>query len=147
MDESGFTRVEKIPKIIAPKGIKQVGQITGRERGGLVTVCAIASAGGVTLPPVFIFPLKEFQSYMMNNAPEGSLWLVSDNGWMTTEKFLCVLEHFVKYVHSSRDYPAILVMDNHEIHIYLHALMYAREYHIHVITLVPHISNKTQPFD
>ncbi|XP_041374917.1 uncharacterized protein LOC121387774 [Gigantopelta aegis] len=37
LDESGFTTVQKVPKVISVKGQKQVGQITSRERGELVT--------------------------------------------------------------------------------------------------------------
>lgn len=112
-----------------------------------MTVCAIVSAGGVALPPFSIFSCKRFQSHMMNNASEGSLGLVSDNGWMTTEEFISVLEHFVKYVHLSRNYPVILEMGNHESHHSLNTLIYAKEHHIHVITLVPHTSNKAQLLD
>ena len=33
LDESWFTTVQKVPKVIACKGVKQVGQITSREGG------------------------------------------------------------------------------------------------------------------
>lgn len=147
LDETGFTTVQKMPKVIASKGVKQVGQMTSRERGELVTVCGIVSATGVALPPVFIFPRKKFQQHMMNNAPEGSLGLVTDNGWMTSENFLSVIEHFVKHVQPSEKNPVVLVLDNHESHLSLQALTYAKENHVHIITLVPHTSNKTQPLD
>ena len=147
LDESGFTTVQKMPKVIAPRGMKQVGQVTSRERGELVTVCAIVSAVGTALPPVFVFPRKKFQAHMLNNAPEGSLGLVTDSGWMTGEKFLPVLQHFVKHARPSADNPVVLVLDNHESHLHYPALLYARENNIHIVTLVPHTSNKTQPLD
>lgn len=37
LDESGFTTVQAVPKVISPRGQKQVGQLTSRERGELVT--------------------------------------------------------------------------------------------------------------
>lgn len=147
LDETGFTTVQGMPKVITTKGIKQVGQMTSRERGELVTVCAIVSGTGRALPPAFVFPRKRLQPHMLNNAPEGSLGLVTDNGWMTSEKFLSVLEHFVEHVQPSESNPAILIMDNHESHLSLPALEYAKRHHIHIITLVPHTSNKTQPLD
>ncbi|XP_065658895.1 uncharacterized protein LOC136083427 [Hydra vulgaris] len=55
LDETGFTTVQKTPRVIASKGSKQVGQITSRERGELVTVCCIVSAAGVAIPPVIVF--------------------------------------------------------------------------------------------
>ena len=56
--ETGVTTVQKVPKVVATKGLKQVGQITSRERGELVTVCVIVSESGQTLPPAFVFPRK-----------------------------------------------------------------------------------------
>lgn len=147
LDETGFTTVQKMPKVVASKGVKQIGQMTSRERGELVTVCGIVSATGIALPPVFIFPRKRFQQHMMTGAPDGSLGLVTDNGWMTSEKFVSVMEHFVKHVQPSERNPVVLVLDNHESHLSLQALTYAKENHVHIITLVPHTSNKTQPLD
>lgn len=39
LDETGFTTVHRLQKIVAFKGAKQVGKITSAERGSLVTVC------------------------------------------------------------------------------------------------------------
>ena len=77
------TTVRKFPKVVATKGLKQVGQITSRKRGELVTVCVIVSASGQTLPPAFVFPLKTFKEFMMHGFPGGSLGLVDSLGWMT----------------------------------------------------------------
>ena len=52
LHETGITTVQKTPKVIAAKGAKQVGQITSREKGKLVTMCAIVSATGQSIPPV-----------------------------------------------------------------------------------------------
>ena len=60
--ETGFTTVQKVPKVVATKGLKQVGQTTSRERGELVTVCVIVSASGQTLPPAFVFRVRTSKS-------------------------------------------------------------------------------------
>ena len=57
LDETGSTTVQKVPKVVAIKGCKQVGQVTSRERGELVTMCAIVSATGNTSS--FHIPSKE----------------------------------------------------------------------------------------
>ena len=44
LDESGCTTTQRPPKVIAPKGQKQVGQITSQERGELVTICGIGQS-------------------------------------------------------------------------------------------------------
>lgn len=147
LDESGFTTVQKQTKVIAPKGHKQVGQITSAERGTLITVCGIVSAAGTALPPVFIFPRKNFKGVMLYGAPEGSLGLAYPSGWMTRESFELVIDHFIKYAKPNEANPCILVMDNHESHVSLPALEKAKDNYVHVLTLPPHTSNKTQPLD
>ena len=37
LDETGITTVHNVPRVIAKKGVKQLGQITSAERGELVT--------------------------------------------------------------------------------------------------------------
>ena len=84
---------------------------------------------------------------MISHGPDGSLGLVSDSEWMTSEKFLDVLQHFAKYSRPGPDHPVILILDNHESHLSLPALEFAKANSIHILTLVPHTSNKTQPLD
>lgn len=147
LDETGCTTVQRVPKVIAVKGCKQVGQITSRERGELVTLCGIICASGIALPPVYIFPRKIFRETMMNGAPEGSLGLANASGWMTSVNFLKVLEHFVKHVNPSKENEVILTMDNHDSHLALDCIIYAKKHGINIVTLPPHTSNKTQPLD
>ena len=56
LDESGITTVQSVPKVIAEKGTKQVGQIMAQVREYLWTVCCCANAAGQALPPEMIFP-------------------------------------------------------------------------------------------
>ena len=49
-DETFTTTVQKPPKIIAEKGIKQVNMATSGERGILVTTCCIVNASGIFIP-------------------------------------------------------------------------------------------------
>ena len=147
LDETGVTTVQKVPKVVATKGLKQVGQITSRERGELVTVCVIVSASGQTLPPAFVFPRKNFKEFMMHGSPEGSLVLVDSSGWVTAANFIKVMKHFITNVRPSKDHQVALIMDNHQSHLSYEALSLAKENFIHIITLPPHTSNKTQPLD
>ena len=59
--KSGFTTVQQLQKVLSPKGQKQVGQATSRERGELVTCVGIINAVGNKLPPCLIFPRKKTQ--------------------------------------------------------------------------------------
>ena len=147
LDETGLTTVQKAPKVLAPKGLKQVGQVASRERGELVTLCAIVSAAGQFLPPIFVYPRKNFRDSFLFGAPEGSLGLTSPSGWMTGENFILVLQHMIKYVRPTKTHQILLIMDNHESHLSYEALVFAKENFIHIVTLPPHTSNKTQPLD
>ena len=82
IDETRVTTVQKVPKVVATKGLKQGVQITSKERGELVTVCVIVSASGETLPSAFVFPRKNVKEFMMHGSPVGSLGLVDSSGWM-----------------------------------------------------------------
>lgn len=147
LDESGCATVQRVPRVVSQKGAKQVGQITSRERGELVTICGTVSATGVALPPVFVFPRKIYRDVYMTGAPEGSLGLVSESGWMNGTIFSKVLEHIVKFTGCTCQNQIILVMDNHESHIALDSVVYAKNNGINIVTLPPHTSNKTQPLD
>lgn len=56
LDETGVQTVLRPPKIVAPKGKKQVGLIASGEKGETVTIVGIINAIGQALPPVYIFP-------------------------------------------------------------------------------------------
>ena len=56
LDETGLTTVQRPCRVVAQKGVKQVGAVTSGERGELVTLCQAVSAVGNTVPPMFIFP-------------------------------------------------------------------------------------------
>lgn len=64
LDETGVTTVVQTPNIVAEVGSKQVGQAVSAERGTLITISAIVTASGNTIPPVFIFPRAKLHDYM-----------------------------------------------------------------------------------
>ena len=95
LDESGITTVQSVPKVIAEKGTKQVGQMTARERGTLVTVCCCANSAGQALPPAMIFPRVNFKDYMLEGAPVSMLGLATATEWMNAKLFPQGLAHFI----------------------------------------------------
>lgn len=138
-----------MPKIIGKKGQHQIGQVTSRERGELVTQVGIISASGSALPPVWIFPRRRFDgNRMLQGVPDvGPLALVHSSGWMTSENFLKVLEFFVANTRCSKQNKVLLIMDNHESHLSIPGLDFCKDNGIIVLTLPPHTSNKLQPLD
>lgn len=151
LDETGFNTVTRLPKVISPRGEKQVGQIVSTERGVLVTCVAIISATGVALPPVIIMPRKKNQPGFQSGCRiENTLILtnpITGSAWMCRELFAKTIDHIVIHTQSSKERPIILVMDNHESHVSYEGLNKAKECGIHIVTLPAHTSNKTQPLD
>lgn len=86
---------------------------------------------------------------MLNGAPTGSLGLANSrrSGWMTRELFLKVLEHMVNFTKCSQENPILVVMDNHETHCSLNAVVYAKKHGTVLVTFPPHTSHRLQPSD
>lgn len=146
-DETGLTTVHKPPRIVAEKGLKQVGQVTSGERGQLVTFCGFINSAGNTVPPAYIFPRKRNLDVLGHGAPSNSLILGSATGWMTADSFLVVFKHFVKNVRCTKDTPVVLFLDNHESHVTLEVIEEGRKSGVHLITYPPHCSHRLQPLD
>lgn len=148
LDETGINTVpKKIPKVISIKGKKLVGKIVSAERGHTITLVCAMSATGNFVPPAFIFPRKRMKGHLLNNAPEGSVGMVSDSGFINSDLLIEYLHHFKDHVQPTKDNPILLVLDNRSSHISLAAVDFCRDNGIHMITLPPHSSHKMQPLD
>lgn len=147
LDETGLTSVQTPGKVLASKGIKQIGQVTSAERGQLVTLCCTINAIGNAIPPFFVFPRVKFRGSMLNGAPLGSGGSATSSGWMNTDTFLMVMNHFIKYSKSSPGNKTLLIYDNHESHVSIAVIKLAKENGVILLTLPPHCSHKIQPLD
>ena len=85
MDETGVTTVQKPGKIVAPKGMRQVGKIRSGERGVWVTLICVCNAAGGFLPPIYIFRRKRMADVLMKDAPPQAVGYSSQNGWTDSE--------------------------------------------------------------
>ncbi|XP_051156768.1 uncharacterized protein LOC127278881 [Leptopilina boulardi] len=147
MDESGVTTVQRPDRVIAKRGVKQVGKLTSAERGQLITIALAVSATGSSIPPFFIFPRVRFQPRFLDGAPHGSTGAAHISGWMTADSFLMFLKHFQFCVGASKDQPKLLLLDNHDSHLSIQALDYCVEHGIHLVSFPPHCTHKLQPLD
>lgn len=147
VDESGVNTVLQMPKVVANKGCKQVGQAVGAERGEQVTFVGIIIANGNAIPPVYIFPRVRFKESFLTGAPEGSIGIASPSGWMTNEGFLEVVKHIKKNMHASKENPALILLDNHNTHATLDVILYCRENGLVLLTFPPHTTHRLQPLD
>lgn len=147
IDETGISTVQRNSRILAPKGLKQVGKCTSAERGSLTTVVNCFNAGGSYIPPFFIFKRKRMNAQLMKDSNSNMVACISDSGWINESIYIDWLQHFKGFAKPSADNPVLLVLDNHESHISLKAYEFCRKNFIHVLTLPPHTSHRMQPLD
>lgn len=147
IDETGLSTVHVPPKILAPKGTKQVGNMTSAERGTTVTMIAAINAAGNSVPPLFVFPRVHFKQNMLKGAPLGSVGAANPSGWSNEEIFLLFIEHFIKHAQPSEENSHILILDNHESHYSPRVIARAKQVRLVIVTLPPHTSHKMQPLD
>jgi hypothetical protein len=112
VDETAVTTVQEPVKMLARKGVEQVGAMTSAERGSLVTMDLAASASENSIPPFFVFPRKNYKGYFITNGPEGSAGSANKSGWMTRDNFLLFMEYFIKHTRATKDRPVLLLLDN-----------------------------------
>ncbi|CAH2020531.1 unnamed protein product [Acanthoscelides obtectus] len=84
---------------------------------------------------------------MLHGTPAGSKGGASPSGWMNSQLFLPVLQHFVQNERPSKEHPKLIILDNHESHLGIAALNFAKQNGILLLTLPPHCSHKLQPLD
>ncbi len=151
MDESGFSTVpDDNEKVISEKNKKHIGKISSAERGTLVTVIAAISAAGSVVAPAFVFPRIRRNPALLNGMKEEyptCKLFCSESGYSNSDIFLEWMHHFIKEVRPSKDFPVILLLDNHVSHLNYDALCLAKENFVHMLTIPPHSSHEVQPLD
>ncbi|XP_065642270.1 uncharacterized protein LOC136073908 [Hydra vulgaris] len=147
MDETAVTTVQQPKKVIAKKGLKQVGAITSAEIGTLVTLACTINAIGNSSPPFFIFPRKNFKNRFLFSAPTASGGDTNPSGWMKEENFVKYLKHFVGNTKCTKEKPCLLLLDHHETYLSIEGLDLAKNNGIVMLTFPPHCTHKLQPLD
>jgi len=147
MDETGVFTVQKPNRIVGRRGLKQIGRLTSAERGQLVTMACAVSASGNSVPPFFVFPRVHFKDHFIRDGPIGCAGGANPSGWINEENFLLYLAHFVKNVRPSLTNCILLLLDNHDSHLSIDALDFAKKNGIVMLSFPPHCSHKMQPLD
>lgn len=147
VDETSNTTVHAPDKIIACKGVKQVGSVTSGERGANVTVIGCVNAMGNSIPPLFVFPRVNFKQHMLKGGPVNCIGTAHPSGWSNTVIFHNYLKHFITHAKPCLSNPVLLILDNHESHCSLEVVRLAKESGIIMLTIPPHTSHKLQPLD
>lgn len=147
LDETGVTTVQKPKKVVAQKGVKQVGAITSGERGTLVTVEMAVNAAGMSIPPMFVFPRLRYTPLFVRDGPSESIGAGNSSGWMTATEFSIYMDHFVKFVKPTPSEPVLLLLDNHASHIDIEVVEKAKQNGVIMLSFPPHCTHRLQPLD
>ena len=146
MDESSLSTVMKPMKVVCQRGQPVASQVS-TERGLSMTFVGFINAAGHYIPPAFIIPRKRWNDAFMRGTLHGSKGILHHNGWMDGECFLETLQHLKASTFCSPENKVLLIMDNAECHLSIHAVEYACENGIVIVTLPPHTTAKLQPLD
>ena len=144
-DETGLPLNPKSLKVVSEVGFKNLNYVTSNTKLK-ITVLACTSAAGYALPPFVIFSRKSLNPDLTKGEVPGTLYGLSENGWMNSDLFLQWLSnHFLVYAPPSR--PLLLLLDGHSSHYCPETIRIAAENKIIMFALPPHTTHLTQPLD
>lgn len=96
VDESGLQLTYSSSQLVlAQKGSKRVHTATHSDRGETVTVVACTNATGSNwIPPMILYKGKYAKNEFGDDLPNGSIFGMTPNGYITKEEFCRFLRHF-----------------------------------------------------
>ena len=145
--ETGFSVVAKPVKVLATTGIAQVRKVSSAERGQNITALRCMGAGGMFVPPLFVFARKRMVGPLMHGSPVGSIGTVNvrGSGYIDSSLFLRWRKLFVDTVGCTKENRHLLLLDGHESHKSL--ILFARDDGVVMLTFPPHYTHRLQPLD
>ena len=144
-DETGMPLDPPSPLVAACRGQHHPQTITSGNRNN-ITVLSCCSAGGTTIPPLVIFDRKALKAELTKGEVPGTMYGLSDNGWIDAELFDLWFKHqFLAYAPPTR--PLLLLLDGHSSHYNPSTINTAADEEVIIFCLPPHTTHLTQPLD
>ncbi len=113
-DETGLPFDHKPPSVIVEKGQKHARTITTGNKKQITVLCC-SSAVGSCIPPLIILRRKALNSGLVEGDVPGSMYGLSNRGWIDSELFENWFKHhFLAHVPSTRQ--LLLLLDGHSSH-------------------------------
>ena len=147
VDETGVTTVQSPKQVLAAKGTKQIGSITSREHGELMTLVCCINATGNSISPAFIFPRIHYKNHLVCDGSTDSIGTLNKSGWINEEIFSMYLKHIVNQISCNKENRALLILDNHESHVSMASIELAKQNGLIFLIIPPHTSHRLQPLD
>lgn len=145
VDEKGISLDHKPPHIVSCSD-GPLAVTTGKSK--TITILGCGSAGGVAIPPYFIFPGKRMIPELLAGSSPGTDGTVTESGWSNSSVFRDYLQHhFLKYVPGGTEEPILLLLDGHKSHVSVDLVEWAKQHNIFIFVLPAHTSHLLQPLD
>ena len=140
-EETGLPLQHRAGKRVAIRGQKHIHQhVINSGNKAQVTVLACANAAGYAIPPMIIFQRKNLTTQLTAKEVPGSIYGLSDSGWMDSELFgEWFHRHFLNYAPSAR--PLLLLLDGHSSHYNLEFIRQASSEGVVVFCLPPNTTH------
>ncbi len=144
-DETGLPLEHTPSSVIAEKGQRHPRALTSGNKKQ-ISVLACSNAAGYVLPPLVIFGRKALNLDLTTGEVPGTMYGLSDNGWMDREIFdNWFTHHFLIHAPSAR--PLLLLLDGHSTHYNPGVVRTAAQERVIIFCLPPNTTHLTQPLD
>lgn len=148
-DETGFSLCLKTKAVLAPKGCKDVYEVSVGNAKENLTVMFVFSAAGVMCYPMVVYNYKRLPQNILSSAPTNWGIGLSDSGWMKSETFYEFIANIVHpFLHQNNiKLPIILLVDGHKSHLTYQLSTFCSDLQITLIALYPNSTRILQPAD
>ncbi|XP_068085538.1 uncharacterized protein [Anabrus simplex] len=148
-DETNFQLCPKNQKVIAPRGSKNVYEVSMGNEKETLRVMFTFGADGSVCPPMIVYNYKRLPNEIVQSVPDSWGIGCSDSGWMRSEVFFefvanVLHPHLVK---THVKFPVILFVDGHKSHLTFQLSELCTELQIILIALYPNATRILQPAD
>lgn len=114
-------------KLLVPKNHKRAHK-KGRGYREHTSILFIASAEGVSLPPIVVHKGERIDADKAKQLPANALIGCQSNGYFISNHFIQVVQHLRQ--HATTPEPILFIIDGAKAHLDLAAIEYAREHQI-----------------
>ena len=112
------------------------------ERGRTHTILSCISASGSFIPPMMVYPRKRaVPQQHKEGAYPNTLFVSSENGWMTSQLYIECFKFFQQSIPSVR--PVLLIQDGHGCHVSIELIEMARSNNVHLCAYLLTLSTTT----
>lgn len=104
----------------------------------MMTMALAVNSAGWSTPPFFLFPRQNMQSAFMNDTSSGAVGFANSFGLMQQAEFVKYIEFFIRFNHTSKERPTLLLLDNYASYLSVEALYMAAENGLALFSFPPH---------